>query len=34
MLLRTQIVLQAIDVLVRGNRDNVLRYGFKKVRQG
>jgi hypothetical protein len=28
-----QLVLQAIDVLVRSNRDNVLRYGFKKVRR-
>lgn len=27
-----QLVLQAIDVMVRSNRDNVLRYGFKKVR--
>jgi len=26
-----QLVLQAIDAMVRNNRDNVLRYGFKKV---
>lgn len=29
--MRLQLLLQAIDALVRNNRDNVLRYGFKKV---
>jgi hypothetical protein len=33
LLLLLQVVLQAVDALVAANADNVLRAGYKKVRQ-